>query len=197
MTISALAGEQCWGNDNGSEAGRLALTAWITNELRPRMIVAPDMQLIWGNRSAIALGATSDLFRIQGQSVLPLDKQFSDLCTYRALDQQPWRLVTGADGRQSMIWTSDVVTHVGQFIGIVLLPGNRGCPNALANDFGFTRTEAKVAGLFLNGYSTKQVAVSMGVAVDTVKTHIKHIYEKMSVCNREQFFAKAALFDLY
>jgi DNA-binding CsgD family transcriptional regulator len=89
------------------------------------------------------------------------------------------------------------VTHVGQFIGIVLLPGNRGCPNALANDFGFTRTEAKVSGLFLNGYSTKQVAVSMGVAVDTVKTHIKHIYEKMSVCNREQFFAKAALFDLY
>ncbi len=197
MTISALASEKCWGNDSFSEAGRLALTAWMTDELRPRMIIAQDMQLIWGNRSAIALGSTSDLFRIQGERVLPLDKQFLDLCTHRALDQQPWRLVTGADGHHSMIWASDVVTHVGQFIGIVLLPGNRGCPNALANDFGFTRTEAKVSGLFLNGHSTKQVAVSMGVAVDTVKTHIKHVYEKMSVCNREQFFSKAALFDLY
>lgn len=197
MTISALTNETRWGNDNWSEAGRLALTAWITDELRPRMIIAPDMQLVWGNRSAIALGATSDLFRIQDDRVLPLDKQFLDLCTHRALDPHPWRLVTGTDGRHSMIWASDIVTHVGQFTGIVLLPGHRGCPNALASDFGLTRTEAKVSGLFLNGHSTKQVADSMGVAVDTVKTHIKHVYEKMSVRNREQFFAKSLLFYLY
>lgn len=197
MTISPLANEIGWGNDKWRDAGRLALTAWLSDEPRPRMIIAPDMKLIWSSRSAISLGMTSDLFSIQGDRLLPLNKQFSDLFTQRAADPDSWRLVTGADGRHNMIWTTDIVTQAGNFTGIVLLSGDRGCPNALANDFGLTRTETKVSGLFLNGHSTKEVAESMGVAVDTVKTHLKHVYEKLSVRNREQFFAKASLFYHY
>lgn len=195
MTISALVSDADWKNSNWRETGHLALTTWMTHDPSPRMIIAPDMELIWSSQAAETLGAGSELFRIQGNRLVPLNKQFSDLCAQR--EQQPcaWALIIGADGQRNMIWTTDIVIDAGRFIGIALSLGNRGCPNVLVNAFGLTPTESKVSGLLLNGNSTKEVAGGLGIAVETVKTHLKHVYEKLEVRTREQFFAKATLFD--
>lgn len=197
MTNPALTDEVDGAIDQSKAAGRHALVEWMASDPRPRMIIGSDLRLLWSSRSAIALGATSDLFRIEGERLLPLNKQFSDLCAHNTPDPKAWRLVMGADGRHNMIWSTRLSNHVGQFTGIVLQQRDHSCPSELANAFGLTRSEAKASGFLLYGLSTKEVAGEMGVAVDTVKTHLKHVYEKLEVRSREQFFAKASLFDPY
>jgi len=55
-----------------------------------------------------------------------------------------------------------------------------------------TQKEKEVATLLKDGYSNSKISVELGVSINTVKTHIKHIYEKLSVKDRLSF---ASLFS--
>lgn len=50
--------------------------------------------------------------------------------------------------------------------------------------------ENEVLELLAAGYRYKEIASTLGVAVETVKTHVKHICEKMHVRNRLEAVAK-------
>lgn len=56
--------------------------------------------------------------------------------------------------------------------------------------FGLTATEKKTALLMLAGLGASDIATNSGVAIDTVRSHIRAIYSKMGVATREQFFAR-------
>jgi DNA-binding NarL/FixJ family response regulator len=51
--------------------------------------------------------------------------------------------------------------------------------------------EVEVLGLMSQGLSTRQIADSLVISENTVKTHIRHILEKLEVNNRAQAVAKA------
>ena len=51
----------------------------------------------------------------------------------------------------------------------------------LASTFGLTRTEARIVTLFAYGRSSAEAAEAMDVSINTVKTHLKHCYEKIGV----------------
>ena len=55
-----------------------------------------------------------------------------------------------------------------------------------------TKTEKKIAILLKNAYSNINISDELNISVNTVKTHIKHIYEKLNVKDRLSF---AALFS--
>jgi DNA-binding CsgD family transcriptional regulator len=44
--------------------------------------------------------------------------------------------------------------------------------------------------LLSKGYSNKEIASQLGIGVQTVGSHIKHIYEKMHVRSRAQAVAR-------
>src|SRR5690606_24236865 len=46
--------------------------------------------------------------------------------------------------------------------------------------------ELEVLLLLQNGYSNNQISKELFITENTIKTHIKHIYKKMSVSNREE-----------
>lgn len=50
--------------------------------------------------------------------------------------------------------------------------------------FGFTPTEATVATYLVRGFAPREIASSLGVGVETTRTHVKHILAKMG-CNRQ------------
>jgi DNA-binding NarL/FixJ family response regulator len=51
--------------------------------------------------------------------------------------------------------------------------------------------EKEVLQLITNGYSYKMIASEMFISVDTVRSHIKNIYEKLHVNSKSEAVAKA------
>ncbi|WP_271751021.1 LuxR C-terminal-related transcriptional regulator [Cohnella sp. JJ-181] len=60
----------------------------------------------------------------------------------------------------------------------------------LANE-ALTEQEEKVLDLLVEGFIYKEIAVRLGIAVDTVKFHMKNVYRKLGVNNRTQAIERA------
>ena len=57
-------------------------------------------------------------------------------------------------------------------------------------DGGLTPKEKRVAMLLLYGKSRNEIAVTLGISENTVKTHTQHIYKKTGVKNQKLFMSK-------
>lgn len=60
--------------------------------------------------------------------------------------------------------------------------------------YDFTPTEARVAESLIAGRSAKQIAIAFGIAVDTVRSHIKSILLKTGVSRQMEFLARFSAF---
>ncbi|NHB69871.1 response regulator transcription factor [Perlabentimonas gracilis] len=47
-----------------------------------------------------------------------------------------------------------------------------------------TNREAEIMNLLIDGLADKEIASKLGISLQTVKSHLKHIYAKLGVCNR-------------
>ncbi len=50
-----------------------------------------------------------------------------------------------------------------------------------------TKTEKTIALLLKNAYTNRNISEELNISINTVKTHIKHIYEKLNVTDRLSF----------
>ncbi len=62
-------------------------------------------------------------------------------------------------------------------------------PRAIAESL--TPRERGILGLIAEGRSNKEIARSLGIAPETVKSHVKNIFDKLSVEKRAQAIARA------
>jgi DNA-binding NarL/FixJ family response regulator len=58
-------------------------------------------------------------------------------------------------------------------------------------DYNLSDRENEVLQLLVNGYSYKMIASEMFISIDTVRSHIKKIYEKLHVNSKSEAVAKA------
>lgn len=58
-------------------------------------------------------------------------------------------------------------------------------------DYHLSDREKQVLQLLVNGYSYKMIASEMFISIDTVRSHIKKIYEKLHVNSKSEAVAKA------
>lgn len=58
-------------------------------------------------------------------------------------------------------------------------------------DYNLSDREKQVLQLLVDGYSYKMIAAEMYIAIDTVRSHIKKIYEKLHVNSKSEAVAKA------
>lgn len=58
-------------------------------------------------------------------------------------------------------------------------------------DYNLSEREKQVLQLLMEGYSYKMIASEMFIAIDTVRSHIKKIYEKLHVNSKSEAVAKA------
>jgi DNA-binding CsgD family transcriptional regulator len=63
------------------------------------------------------------------------------------------------------------------------------CGNLLRDIYGFTACEAHLAKLLIQGYSTQEAASQLGVSINTIKTHLKGIFEKTGYNKQSQVVA--------
>lgn len=64
-------------------------------------------------------------------------------------------------------------------------------PQQTNNEYNLSDREKQVLQLLVNGYSYKMIANDMFIAIDTVRSHIKKIYEKLQVNSKSEAVAKA------
>ena len=69
-----------------------------------------------------------------------------------------------------------------------LLPQAGAAGSSAAN---LSRREAEILGMVSDGLSTKEIASRLSVTASTVKTHRRHIFEKLGVTRRSQAIALA------
>ncbi len=58
-------------------------------------------------------------------------------------------------------------------------------------DYNFSQREKEVLGGLVKGMSYKMIADSCGISIDTIKFHIKNIYEKLHVHSKSEAVIKA------
>jgi DNA-binding NarL/FixJ family response regulator len=63
--------------------------------------------------------------------------------------------------------------------------------NPVHAEYNLSEREKQVLQFLVNGYSYKMIAAEMFIAVDTVRSHIKKIYEKLQVNSKSEAVAKA------
>ena len=63
--------------------------------------------------------------------------------------------------------------------------------NKKQTDYRLSDRETEVLKFLVNGYSYKMIASEMVIAIDTVRSHIKKIYEKLHVNSKSEAVAKA------
>jgi DNA-binding NarL/FixJ family response regulator len=60
-----------------------------------------------------------------------------------------------------------------------------------AKDYNLTRREKEILHNLSHGNSYKMISASLFISLDTVRTHIKHIYEKLQVHSQAEAVSKA------
>ena len=63
--------------------------------------------------------------------------------------------------------------------------------NEKGDDYNLSDREKQVLQLLVDGYSYKMIANEKFIAIDTVRSHIKKIYEKLHVNSKSEAVAKA------
>ena len=71
-------------------------------------------------------------------------------------------------------------------IGIALSPAL----DRIGDAVGLTGREQDICACVLKGMSDKEIAAECGISFTTVRTHLKHIYEKSGISGRTQLIAK-------
>lgn len=79
--------------------------------------------------------------------------------------------------------TGSVAAQVLKMFSQINLPAD--------NDYNLSDREKEVLQLLVKGYSYKMIAAEMFIAIDTVRSHIKKIYEKLHVNSKSEAVAKA------
>ncbi|KYP14464.1 response regulator transcription factor [Flavihumibacter sp. CACIAM 22H1] len=64
-------------------------------------------------------------------------------------------------------------------------------PVVAAKDYQLTNREKEILQLLSNGNSFKMIASELTISLDTVRTHIKHIYDKLHVRSQIEAVSKA------
>lgn len=79
--------------------------------------------------------------------------------------------------------TSSIATQVLKMFSQIQHP--------VTEEYNLSERETKVLELLVNGYSYKMISAEMFIAIDTVRSHIKKIYEKLHVNSKSEAVAKA------
>ncbi|MBX9730344.1 MAG: response regulator transcription factor [Sphingomonas sp.] len=87
------------------------------------------------------------------------------------------------------------------FITLGIWTGARLTPRTIAGPFqrnaaairalGLTPRECEILALLASGQSNKELARSLGISPNTVKTHVARVYEKLAVTRRIEAIEKA------
>lgn len=158
------------------------------------MLVSNELEVFWSNAAALALMCRGGPVRLsENRLVLPQRRQEESLRAF----------LTGLD-KGAGIWAlkaedcwlvrAEPIAPPDAHTAWLLTWQSMGDPDRyLWADIGLhlrlTPSETRVLRSLLDGMSVDQTADQLAVSVQTARTHVRRIYAKLGVGNREQLFA--------
>ncbi|WP_312136547.1 helix-turn-helix transcriptional regulator [Brevundimonas sp. BH3] len=183
--------------DNGGLSPQLcnyALTKWLDNESKARMLVSSDMVVRWMSNKAEKL-VEAGIIRIREGHLVPRSVMVSNLLHNCTTDAYNCAISMDCQQRAWVVWARRLCEPPISLIGLIFNPPRLSSRfEALVDTHTLTPTEGRVVEMLLNGFETGRIAQSLNISSQTLKTHIKHIYSKLGVKSRGDLFAQAAGF---
>lgn len=170
--------------------------AWQAAFQIPSIIVTLDMVLIWSNEAARDFLATAEPLHYVNGRLIWADKVQN--AAFRAfvngLEAGPRVWVHRADEGPDLLARGEAVRPDGAAPGAAVMlypvdPASRYIWADLEGVFGLTRAEAVIVKRIIGGERADVMAEDLGVTLETVRTHIRRIYNKLSINSREQLFS--------
>jgi DNA-binding CsgD family transcriptional regulator len=172
-----------------------ALAGWINLERRARLIVTPAGDVLWISTAARALIDASSPLHIQGSCLTGKTPQISDRLRALLVSVGPAAPCWMLEEIDAVIWAQQIETAGPVRIGLTIRPmGEELQVSALAEARELTAAEARVVGMMLGGAETGRIAQALDISVETLRTHVKHVYRKLGVKSRGELFATALQF---
>lgn len=76
-------------------------------------------------------------------------------------------------------------------IARMVIQGMQELPKPIADKYKLTNREKEILSILSKGNSYKLIAADLSISIDTVRTHIKNIYEKLQVHTQTEAVSKA------
>lgn len=175
--------------------------AWSETFVTPTLFVHGDARLVWSNRAAREMLASGRHLRVNHGRLTCADPTLDpDLRKFLAeVGPKPSVWLCRGDSEHVLLRGESVLGLASEaLIGLVVTPTNVPVGGHLWADFGgvfgLTPSEVQVVKLLTEGQRADEVAASLGVTLETIRTHIRRTYAKMGVGSREQMFAIVSQF---
>jgi DNA-binding CsgD family transcriptional regulator len=183
--------------------GDVYFSSWADRFPVPSAVLGEDLQLLWSNAAADALFAAGKDFLLVNDIVGCVDKaQGQEFRAFLAsIGDVPEAWIYCRDDTARQMVRAEAVRPDGLPPGIALMiypiDGlNRFLWSDFHKVFGLTRAETVVVKRIMGGESADAIAEELSVALDTVRTHVRRVYIKLGVNNREQLFSKVSAFRI-
>jgi DNA-binding CsgD family transcriptional regulator len=169
---------------------------WVRAYSAPAMLVTLDLAVLWTNGAAVAMLESGEPFTVAGGRIACTDKaQAADLRSFlRDLDREPRVWIYRTLDGQSLLVRGESIRPAGEAPGAALMIYPAGASTRyvwgdFGQVFGLTRAEVSIVKRVIGGERADVMAEDLGVAVETVRTHIRRTYNKLSINSREQLFS--------
>ena len=180
-----------------------AALLWLELDKWPRLIVNGRLHVLWANGAVEHIVRASDEIE-QRDGALYVGESSAQERLQKLVSPaggSTWTLlVRGMDGDSHLLLKGrELGEHDGermfgiQVMGAAELPPEGkadGHYDGIDEAFGLTRAEYRVLRSLIDGLTADEIAVAHRVAVDTVRSQIRGIYEKMHVSSREGLFSR-------
>jgi DNA-binding CsgD family transcriptional regulator len=177
--------------------------AWVRAYSAPAMLVTLDLAVLWTNGAAVTMLEGGEPFTLTGGRVVCTDKtQAADLRAFLlGLDREPRVWIYRTLDGQSLLVRGEAVHPAGAAPGAALMIYPAGASiryvwGDFGQVFGLTRAEVSIVKRVIGGERADVMAEDLGIAVETVRTHIRRTYNKLSINSREQLFSLISPFRI-
>ena len=184
--------------DDESEPGAAcsrALANWIDGERRARLIVTRDLDVMWLNEAARALRDEGEAFDVCDGRLTPRSSIINTLVATARPEEAGCVVVPGDNGRHWVAWAREVCAPPNALIGLTLQRARAEIRfQALIENHLLTPSEGRIIEMLLAGVETGRIAQALDISIETLRTHLKHAYQKLGVRSRGELFAEALSF---
>jgi DNA-binding CsgD family transcriptional regulator len=169
---------------------------WLRADRACRLLITRNFGVLWANDAAIAeLTAGRELELRDDRLMIAEGAHQYQLGLAMSAASAGHYWLPCADGQGHFVIQFDMVGDADDaaVFGLVIrrCGGHRPVPAAdLARLFGLTAGEHRVVRKLLEGLPAEDTAASLGIGIETVRSHIRQVYSKLGVRSREALFQR-------
>jgi len=184
-------------------AARLALS-WLDRDAVPRLICTQDGALLWTNEVGQDALIGGGALELRDGLLQASDRAGQYLFARFIADLGPLPgsvALPAPDGDGHLLLRGRQIggDRGTRYLGLGFHPtgsGFRAVYADLDKVYQLTPAEYRVLGEMIDGRTADAIARLMKLSIETVRSHIRHIYAKMRVSSREELFSKISPFRL-